>query len=891
MRRDRCTPCGGVMILARHGILMRRRRDLETDAGEDLWVVFTLRNRSVYVCVVYIKPSASDSDYFDWFCKVESFINNLNGFIIILGDLNLNSASQNVKNYFCYFVSYCNLFEKNHIVNTHGSMLDVILVRVLAKNVTVSVNSSEGMVNPDAYHPPLDISFSFETQRPRDRMEPSNIGRARDWNFKKCNHEALSQLLCETSWSNVIDSTNVDTAVHYFYQTVYNLFDSCIPKKVRSRVVRRYPVWFTKDIIRDCERKLKLHRIWKKSQLNSDYKRFTDMRSSLNDRINIAYKIYIKDVEHNIRKHPQKFWAHVSGLRSKGGFEPAVDSNGERLVGTKAAEAFANFFSSVFLPEVPALNASEANSSDNNRNSNMICVQNFSPQQVKRGITKLKPNSSVGPDEIPPSILKKSNYFVLPLFHIFNLSLKSGTYPSQWKLSRVTPIPKTGNTVAVEDFRPIAILSTPAKVFESILHEIIYKQVNVFLSDEQHGFRSKRSVNSNLLTLVDYISECLDRGGQVDVLYFDFRKAFDRVNNDILLSKLSKIGFAPNLLQLMANYLQDRKQFVRLGLYESKSYHTRSGVSQGSILGPLLFLIMINDLPSVLERAKCLLYADDLKLFMEIKSEAECVELQNDIDAVIKWSDENRMEFNTNKCSVMTFGRKRCPVYFPYNMNGVQLPRQANIKDLGIIFDHKLTFHDHISTLASESFKRLGFVLRNTRDFQNCHTIKLVFDALVRAKLETSACIWNPYESTYILLLEKVQKAFLRYLYKRLYGYYPFMYPTKFLQGHLGFNSLKTRRECDQIGTICKILRGVIDCSELHNKLCSVYAPTDYSYLRRRRKFFVSPFSRTVARARSPIPRTLAALNALLKESPRCDIFADKWADLIGQILHFCENF
>ncbi|XP_026742370.1 uncharacterized protein LOC113504314 [Trichoplusia ni] len=403
-----------------------------------------------------------------------------------------------------------------------------------------------------------------------------------------------------------------------------------------------------------------------------------------------------------------------------------------------------------------------------------------------------------------------------------------------------------------------------------------------------HGFRSKRSVDTNLLTLVDYISSSLDRGRQVDVLYFDFRKAFDRVNNDALLRKLSKIGFSPSLLRLFADYLRDRQQFVRLGAYVSDTYNTCSGVSQGSILGPLLFLIMINDLPQVLVHARCLLYADDLKLYLEIKSERDSFALQQDIDAIYKWSVDNEMEFNPSKCFAMTFGRMRHPFNFEYHLNNTAITKSTAMKDLGVTFDRKLTFHDHMVSVAKQSYQRLGFVLRNCRDFRTDHTKKIVFNALVRSKLETSSCAWNPHESTYALLLEKVQKAFLRHLYKQEYGYYPYLYPTKFLLGCLGYNSLNVRRARDQLAIACKTVRGTIDAPDLLKELARFYVPDKYCRGKKHRLFAV-PACRTVARAKSPIPRTLAVLNNLLDLNPTADLFADVWPKILSVCLKYCE--
>lgn len=211
------------------------------------------------------------------------------------------------------------------------------------------------------------------------------------------------------------------------------------------------------------------------------------------------------------------------------------------------------------------------------------------------------------------------------------------------------------------------------------------------------------------------------------------------------------------------------------------------------------------------------------------------------------------------------------------------------MKGLGVTFDRRITFHDHITVVAGESFKRLGFVLRNCRDFEDLRVIKVIFSALVRSKLEASSCVWHPHESTYALVLEKIQKAFLRFLYKRTYGYYPYLYPTKFLLGCLGYNSLEVRRANDQLITMCKILHGRIDTAELHNELSKLFVPDNYRRARRH-KLFAVPSCRTKARASSPIPRTLSALNDLLDARPACDLFVDEWKTIYSTCLQFCEE-
>lgn len=694
-----------------------------------------------------------------------------------------------------------------------------------------------------------------------------------------------------TSWAPLYRIQNVDEAVAAFYNTVYELFDTCIPKKVRSKSIqRRYPVWFTGDIIYSIKQKAFLHRKWKQSKNPDTYQQFSKIRAEIKTEVSVRYQEYTNTIVANINSNPRAFWRHVNNLRTKGGFTPTVTHEGSECVGEAAAAAFATFFSSVFLPDAPALDAGNINCGDRTTTANYINVSHFTECDVLRALRKLKPKSSIGPDNIPPYVLKAcSDVLLAPLCHMFNLVLSSGQYPSMWKLSRVSPIPKTSDHTCVENYRPIAILSSLAKLFESILHTKLCPQLRPYLSDAQHGFRSQRSTNTNLLTLVDTISRHMDKASQVDVAYFDFKKAFDRVDNDVLLGKLCAIGFAPKLLTLFAGYLRDRKQYVKYGCFTSDPYHTRSGVSQGSILGPMLFIIMVNDLETVLNNATCLLYADDLKLVLGIKREADCELLHRDLDAVYAWSQQNKLNFNSSKCYVMSFTRARQIHQAPYSLGPETIARVNLMKDLGVLFDPSLTFHEHMVALSADCMKRLGFILRTSREFHNPKAVQLLYTALVRTKIESGAVVWNPHEAKYTLMLEKVQKAFLRSLYKKKYGYYPFMYPTLFLCGMLGFNMLKVRRDCEQLVTVCRIIRGEYDCPALTQAACRLNAPGQY--LRARRHDLLSvPVVRTVARKHSPIIRALTSLNAMVTSAPDCDLFADGLVTVADECLRYCER-
>ncbi|KAI5631895.1 reverse transcriptase (RNA-dependent DNA polymerase) domain-containing protein [Phthorimaea operculella] len=316
----------------------------------------------------------------------------------------------------------------------------------------------------------------------------------------------------------------------------------------------------------------------------------------------------------------------------------------------------------------------------------------------------------------------------------------------------------------------------------------------------------------------------MDDHKQVDAAFFEFKKAFDRVHNDVLLRKLSAVGFAPKLLRLFASYMSNRTQYVQLGNCRSHNYIARSGVSQGSTLGPTQFLIMVNDLPQVIKNAKCLMYADDLKLYMGIGCEADCEVLQKDVDALTEWSKHNLLDFNVAKCKIITFTRKQEPICYPYNISGTSLERVTQMRDLGLTLDVELTFNTHIVEMCKHASKTLGFVMRQTSRFRDRHTIVMLYYSFVRSALEYNCIIWSPHEKKYKLMIEQVQKKFARYLYKRLYGFYPFLYPSLFVGGMVGIHTLELRRGCALSLHYYLLLNGDIDNPDTLSR-CNLYTP------------------------------------------------------------------
>jgi len=309
---------------------------------------------------------------------------------------------------------------------------------------------------------------------------------------------------------------------------------------------------------------------------------------------------------------------------------------------------------------------------------------------------------------------------------------------------------------------------------------------------------------------VSTVAQSIINGGQVDTIYTDFSKAFDKVNHRMLIDKLKRIGFTDNLLEWFRSYLKDRTQFVVIGATKSFPIVPTSGVPQGSILGPLLFIIFINDLLSMLPSGSG--FADDLKVFRKIEDVYDYETLQQDLVKIVKWCETNKMVINVKKCAIMSTTLSHNVIKFPYNINNVVLDRVAVKKDLGVLFDDKLSFNAHIVDITRSAYRMLGFVFRSGKFFKSQQSMKLLYNALVRNRLEYCSTVWSPMYLNAIDQLERVQKKFTRMFYFKFNIETPRPHYHVRLK-RLKMHSLESRRiENDEI-MLFKLVRGFADSS------------------------------------------------------------------------------
>ena len=298
------------------------------------------------------------------------------------------------------------------------------------------------------------------------------------------------------------------------------------------------------------------------------------------------------------------------------------------------------------------------------------------------------------------------------------------------------------------------------------MYSQFYEHVSYIITPHQHGFLRNRSCVTQLLSVLHSIGQKLDTNEQTDIAYLDLAKAFDSVDHSILLQKLKCYGVTGRLLNWFADYLNNRRQRVVMDGATSQWTPATSGVPQGSILGPMLFVIFINDAPDVINnKAIPPLFADDTKLYKNITSVNDCNQLQETLTHLDTWSQDNNITFNGSKCKVLSVTRKKAPISFPYHLGSTELSRVDDEKDLGVIFSSKLQWNLHINEMVSKANRQLGVLKRTCYSLTDINIRRTLYLSLVKSKLSYATQVWSPTHNRQLSeRIERVQRRATKWI-------------------------------------------------------------------------------------------------------------------------------
>lgn len=514
------------------------------------------------------------------------------------------------------------------------------------------------------------------------------------------------------------------------------------------------------------------------------------------------------------------FWSFIKANKKGTNTLPSTMSLEGRCYNTSGeiSDAFAEYFQSNFLSSSSDRNSSTPSPTNTPTDSALnIGEIEINSNHLLGLLESLDLTKGAGPDNIPPLfIVKCAKGLVRPLMIIFTRSVNEGIVPSLWKYAYITPVHKSGNKSDIINYRPISKLCLFGKILERIIYTQVYSTFSSSFIPQQHGFLKNRSTTTNLLSFVDFTTSSMDDGGQVDCIFTDYSKCFDRIDHNILLQKILDAGIHGNLYRWITSYIKNRSQAVVINGVVSKRHLVPSGVPQGSLLGPLLFNIFINDIYTCFQNSLFLLYADDMKVFKRINNVEDCYSLQQDLERLENYCQLNNLELNVSKCYTITFTRKAVSISHPYTIKNDQLKRVDFIRDLGVMHDSKLTYEKHVEHTVNKANKAMGFLKRSCSQFTDIKIIKILYCSYVRSSLEYCSQVWNPMYAIYVSRLESVQRNFTRYLQYKCKTR-DHNYESRCKRYHL--LPLRERRTISDISFLVKLAQSCIDAPQLLSKI------------------------------------------------------------------------
>ena len=783
---------GGILVYAKNTIKIDR---LDCDSDFIQYCMFDVCSKnsssSMTILAFYRSPNSTEENN-DKLCKLVENLSDKH-FNIVIGDLNfpnINWTEGTFDNKSKTFIETCDNKFLSQLVtfptHIHGNTLDVILSNISDR--FIDIQNLGNLSNSD--HCMILSEIAFE---PAFNSTDQYI-----YDWKNADIDALSNFF-RRDWTEILKGQNVEEDWTALTSCLDEALDKFVPR-IRRRQNNR-PPWMTRRSLQLSRRK---QRLWKcyvnNGKLQEDLVRYKKALKQSKKCIQKDKRSYEKKIANCDNQKP--FNAYLKNkVKSRTRIGPLKVDGVKISDNLGMANELNNFFCSVFtnenLVEIPSFETLEGHS--------FLDHVEFTPCAVFKKIKSLKQSSSSGPDNISVKFLKDfASELSHPLSMIFKTSLQNSTVPLAWKQGNITPIFKKGSRNSVGNYRPVSLTSVPCRIMESIIKDHIIKHLddNNLVVPTQHGFVKKRSTVTNLLEFFEKVTSKVDSNQPMDLIYLDFSKAFDKVPRERLLIKLEAHRITGSVLGWARDWLSGRNQRVVINGAQSDWADVHSGVPQGSVLGPLFFIIFLNnDFDKLCETLTVMnKFADDSKLGNIAVSESDRENLQNCLNHLYKWTDKWGMQFNIDKCKVIHSGFSN-PLY-SYTINGQTLDSVENEKDLGVMMQKTLKPGLQCKQMARRANGILGQICRAFH-FRDRHVFIKLYKRYVRVHLEYSSPAWSPWQSGDIEILERVQRRAVR----MVSGLKGNSYEEKL--NELGLDTLQNRRtRADMIQTF-KILKGV----------------------------------------------------------------------------------
>ena len=734
--------------------------------------------------------------------------------IIVVGDFNLPgvlwpatdtpqlkpTATPNDK----YFYEYMTVGAYSQLVSqpTRGcNYLDLCLT-------TTPTDILDVIINPPfaaSDHLSLEIQLKPQQQQQQQQQEQQTSNKV-CLNWLKADFGQLAACLQQVSWLDHLDaSTSVQQHVDMVTTIINDVSTLLVPTKSTTTAVRRRRPDRTFERLRRAKQRLfKRVRAYRSVNPTNRLKRLDE---AMRKRTLLLRKL---EEERLATTSSSSFWQFVKrNVRDKPKQISIKTDAGVLSDSQLVANHLSHHYASVCQPD------NSTTTTVNITNNNIVQTTDvlITEPIIHHYMTKLKPKLSCGVDNIPTRLLVRcSDQLSTVLTTIFRVSMITGVVPEQWRRAIIVPIPKKKLNTTANDYRPISITSAVCRLLERVIKDALVQHMvnNNLFTPAQHGFMAKRSIETCMLESLSDWTAIINKRRAVDVFYADISKAFDTVPHTNLLHKLKTYGIGGRLLTWLTNYLTDRQQSVNVNDCYSEWRPVTSGVPQGSCLGPVLFAIYINDLPTHLLNTTIKMFADDTKFYREINSDHDRRLLQRDIDLFCKWADDNQLNIASHKCFVLHIGGRN--QQYNYNINNTLVTSTTSVRDLGFTVDAQLKWAEHTQQTARKAATRANMIFKVFKRRQRSFLLTM-FKTFVRPVTEYGTSVWNPSTDYNRNIIEKIQR---RYTKRMFPSNSTITYEQRLEQ--LQLKTLTQRRAETDIIVLHKIINNHISCNiQLHH--------------------------------------------------------------------------
>ena len=796
-----CSLHGGVGIYIHDSIEFNINKKIQNSKVFDgLFIEITVEldcntTQKLIIGNIYRPPRQNAENIKTFMDEISEIINTyqLKNNVILVGDFNFDLLKYKEINYVNEFLELMisdgyipKITLPSRLTHRKGTLIDNIFVKITTK---YSTNVSGIVLSKISDHLPCFISLSFLGQKPKVCQTEKYI----KITVNDSNPNAIAQLRSQMQSPKIQEKLNnilaKDSNESYknFLDILYPLLQAHFPLRLVkfNKYKHKKNKWITVGILKSIRYKDKLYLKLKSLSINDiEYENTkTNLKTYskiLRNSIRIAKKIYYGNIFNTFKNDMKNTWKTINQIINKSQNKKQfpkfmlVDK-----VPISNNVTIANNFNKYFTEIGPNL-ASKITTPINQSYEdylhhtleNNFVFQKINEEEIIKIITSLKTKSSCGHDRLSNKLIKHLKYeLASPLCKIVNQMFSDAVFPESLKIAKVIPIYKKGDANSLENYRPISILPSVSKVFEKIM----YNQIDDFFNthklfyNSQYGFRKRHSTEHAALELTNKIISNMDENKFPINIYLDLSKAFDTLDHEILLAKLKHYQFDDISLKLLNNYLKNRIQYVDYNNTSSEMLEIKCGVPQGSILGPLLFTIYMNDFANSNKLFHTILYADDATLFTSLDSHNITADMEklmnNDLESINNWFKLNKLSLNAEKTRAIAFHPKQRHITLPsLKIDNVNIEFVSEFKFLGIIIDNNLTWKSHINMISKKLTKIIGIIHR-LKNILEKNILIHIYNSLFLTHLNYSVIVWG-WQS---FSVNKLQKKALRILTNSAY--------------------------------------------------------------------------------------------------------------------------